>query len=274
MARRVKREGAIAAQRRIYAEVKHRVGPATYWKASGYDLLYKFAGFERGKQYRVLDLMSGAGLVGREIAKRAQKNRCRIYTTFIDISAKQLAKIKETWTRSVKMKSAFQTEEWEGNFQRVFCRYGIKNWPARQQPMLLKEIARLMPLGGRFILQDMVSPPGLRHFMNAERGAKAKAAGDTVSKLNIPTEAEWKRMIKKAGLRVEGVTYTTSKVNTKNWVESGQMTAEAVKSYVDFLSRAIEKNQGIKKALKIKKRGSQYEITYPVILIRAAKGGA
>jgi len=264
-------ERAVAAQRKRYAGVDHAKGPASYWKASGYDLLYKFAMFERGKKHNVLDLMSGAGKVGKEMAKRAQKNHCSVFTTFCDITPHFLKSIRKTWTRTTRERSAFRTLEWEGNFQRVFCRYGIKNYTPSEQVNLLKEIARVLSPGGRFILQDMVSPEGLRGFMNAERRAKARTAGDRVSKPNLPTEREWRRMIAKAGMEVEDVAYTTSKVNTNDWVASGQMSADKVRGYISFLERAMAKDPRIKKAFKITKKGKHYEIIYPVILIRAAK---
>ena len=262
---------SMAAQKAKYAKVQLSKGPKTYWGASGYNLLYRFAKIEPGKRYNMVDLMSGAGLLGKNMAKRAQKAGCTVTTTFVDITPKQLAKIRPTWTRATRNRSTFRTLEWEGSYHRVLTRYGIKNYQPAQQLKLLKEAARLLSPGGKFVMQDMVSPEGLRGLMNAERRAKNEATGETVTRPNLPTERQWVRMIEQAGMKVEEITYSTSKVNTKNWIDSKQLTEDGVRQYISTLEKIMKKDPRLKKALKIKKRGKHYEITYPLILIRAGK---
>ncbi|MDP6670719.1 MAG: class I SAM-dependent methyltransferase [archaeon] len=264
-------EASMAAQRTKYARVQLSKGPATYWKSSGYNLLYRFAQFEPGKRYNMVDLMSGAGLFGKNMAKRAQKAGCTVTTTFVDITPEQLAKIRPTWTRATKNRPTFKTLELEGSYHRVLTRYGIKNYQPKEQLKLLKEAARLLSPGGKFVMQDMVSPEGLRGLMNAERRAKNRATGETITRPNLPTEKQWVRMIKQAGMAVEEITYSTSTVNTKNWVDSKQLTEDGVRQYISTLEKIMGKDPRLKKALKIKKRGNHYEITYPLILIRAGK---
>ena len=116
----------------------------------------------------------------------------------------------------------------------------------------------------------MVSPPGLKEFQNIERIEKGKTSKEN-TKMNVPTEKEWRIMMGGAGFRVEKAEYTTSHVNTNDWVASGQMKKENLKSYFDFLESARRRWPKAWEEYKIKRSGDGYEITYPIILIRAVK---
>ncbi|MFH1256752.1 MAG: methyltransferase domain-containing protein [Candidatus Diapherotrites archaeon] len=259
------------AQQKKYAVVQHAAGPKTYSDPKGYDLLYQFAKFGRGEQ-RILDLMSGGGLVGKEIGKRLEQDQIPSKTMFVDITRPQLAKIEQNPNRLRAVGRAFNIPAKANSFGRVFCRYGIKNYQPAEQLEILKEIFRVTERGGGLVIQDMVSPSGLKGFMHAERLAKNLAGGDTKTQNNVPTKKEWARLLKRAGFRVEEISEKeTSHVNTNDWVSSKQLTQEQLKSYFAFLENVKNTNPAAWKKFSIKRAGGGYEITYPLILIRAVK---
>lgn len=254
-----------------YSRVDHLKGPATYRLPSGYDLLYRLGGFKKGGNYRILDAAAGKGLVGLEVAKRVKKSGSRATTAFFDLTEANLRKIRPYKAQRLKVVSDLIAVGLKSNiFTHAYCRYAIKNLQYPLQMIALKELFRVTKPSGVFILQDMVSPPGLKEFQNIERVEKGKTSKEN-TKMHVPTEKEWKTMLGSAGFRVEKVEYTTSHVNTNDWVASGQMKKENLKSYFDFLENARGRWPKAWEEYKIKRSGDGYEITYPVILIRAVK---
>jgi len=235
-------------------------------------LLYYLGGFEAGHNYRIADLACGNGLVGLELEKRIQANGSNVQSTFIDLTPEGLAKIPKTQNREIKIGDVRRTNSQTSEFTHTFCRYAIKNMPEHEQRKALREIARITEKGGLFVLQDMVSPEGLKEFQNAERMAKQRTTTPKVTPMNVPTEAEWIRLLNEAGFVVEDIQHTVSNVDTKNWVAEGQMTQKALDQYFRFLKEAKQRWSHSWGEYKIiEEPGGNFKITYPVVLFKCRK---
>ena len=259
------------AQGRKYANVDFARGPATYRLASGYDLLYKLGEFRRGGRYHIADLAANKGLVGIEVSRRARRNNASAKVNFVDASEKALAKIPKGKMRDTRVSDLRKIDARAGEFTHTFCRYAVKNLPQTEQIKALREIARVTQKGGTFVLQDMVSFEGLQGFANAERRAKNLTTGDRVTKNHIPTEAEWASLLNKAGFEVTAVVREVSKVNTNDWIKSGQMTQKQLDSYFNFLLTAKKTNPAIWKNYKVRMEGKGFYLEYPISLFKCRK---
>jgi ubiquinone/menaquinone biosynthesis C-methylase UbiE len=261
----------VKAQIGRYKDVIFSKGPETYRSASNYDLLYELGDFERGGSYHIADLACGSGLVGVEVAKRVRKNNGSSKITFIDVVPENLSKIRKGLKRDMRVSDVRNIEAEDGEFTHTYCRYAIKNMQPFDQERALKEIFRVTSNDGIFVLQDMVSPEGLKEFQNAERQAKNLAAGDTITKHNVPTEDEWFRLIEDASFMIDETVYRNFSVHTSEWVNSGQMSETGLKSYFDFLEQAKIKWSTSWPEYQIKKLDDGYKITYPVIFVKCKK---
>lgn len=266
-----KKETFESAQRRRYAPVNYSKGPATYRSAKGYDLLYGLGGFRKGGNYSIADFACGQGLVGREVANRLLSKGINFGLSFFDVVPEQLAKIPKT-PRGKSIVSDIRKISFKSNsFTTGFCRYAIKNLPFPQQIEALKEINRVIKKGGVFVLQDMVSPEGLKEFQNAERLAKNAAAGDFVTRNNVPTEKEWVSMLKSSGFAVEKVARDISIVNTQDWVNSSQLSQVGLSAFRGFIESARQKWPSAWREYKIERVGGGYKITYPIVIFKCRK---
>lgn len=257
------------AQVSRYKDVDFAKGPETYRSASGYDLLYKLGDFKAGGTYHIADLACGSGLVGIELAKRVRKNNGSAKITFVDIVQENLEKIRKGPKRDMRISDLREINAEDDEFTHSYCRYAVKNLYEEGQIQALGEISRVSE--HIFVLQDMVSPYGLKEFQTRERWAKNAAAGDSVTRHNIPTENEWFEMLENSGFEVDNIIYRTSHVNTSDWVRGKQLTQDGLKVYFDFLEEARKKWPLSWEEYKIGKVEDGYELTYPVIFIKCKK---
>lgn len=266
-----KAKDSATAQQQRYERANLLKGPAIYRRGDVYDMLHRLGDFKHGYGwYQALDLGAGEGPVGRQVAKRARRRGGITFLTISDFTGKKLAKIPKGPMRETRVFDFRRIPLLENSRNRVFVRFAIKNWPEAEQRQSLKEIFRVTKHGGVAVVMDMVSPPGLKGFQNAERQAKNHSAGDFKTINNVPTEAEWIKMIEAAGFNVEAIERTTSHVNTTDWLASNQVV-DVLKEYHSFIEKARTRYPNAWKEYKIKKVGNHYEITYPVIGFRCRK---
>jgi ubiquinone/menaquinone biosynthesis C-methylase UbiE len=257
------------AQRERYKNVAFSDGPSSYRESSNYDLLYILGDFKRGGVYHIADLACGSGLVGIEVARRIRRYKGSVRITFIDIVSENLNKIRKGPNRKTGLADLRSIKAKDGEFSHTYCRYAIKNMQYDDQILSLKEICRVTD--EIFILQDMYSPLWLKEFQNNERWAKNLAAGDRITKNNVPTETEWKKMHEKAGFKIEKIERRRYKAHTSDWVKSNQIATQNLRIYFDFLERAKKKWPRSWEDYEIKKYRSGYELTYPVIFLKCKR---
>ncbi|MBU0636343.1 class I SAM-dependent methyltransferase [Candidatus Micrarchaeota archaeon] len=258
---------------RKYATVVHAKGPAIYRRTDVYNTIARMMGVKRGQLgVKLVDLGSGRGLVGSKVAAALRKRGASVIPSFIDLSPGALSEVARGPLRATHAADLRRTLRWENTYTHAVSRFAVKNVPQKEQMIILRETNRIMKRGGVFVLMDMVSPEGLQEFQNAERIAKNHATGDFFTRNNVPTEKGWRKMMQQAGFNVTEVEMTTSKVNTRDWVKSNQMPAGKVREYVQALERLLERFPDARRAYQIKKvGGDHYEITYPVMIMKAVK---
>jgi ubiquinone/menaquinone biosynthesis C-methylase UbiE len=265
-----------------YRVVDQAKGPAIYGRTDVYETLHKMGEFQAGQKYHIADFATGVGLVGSKVAGLATQAGAGAHVTFMDVNPKadkiQAAMQKEApgVPFDIKASDFRRINAADGTFQRAFCRFAIKNMQPDQQNAALREIWRVTSQGGIFVLNDMLSPSGLKDFQNAERRAKNSAGGNPQATHNVPTQKEWIQRLTKAGFKVEDIQFTTSDVHTGDWVNSGQVTENGLRSYYKFLRTAQQRFPGAWKEYKIEwvnhpTKGPGYRIIYPVIYIKCRK---
>ena len=246
-----------------YDQVDLPKGPGIYSSSGLYDAMFELGDFYlRQEPYIVLDAMCGAGLVGKEISKRvAQKNIMH----FCDVTERKIADLREQGY-DAQVSSVFDLAYPDRNFDHVYARFGVKNYPAEEQVQILSNFRRVMKDKGIFILCDMESPEQAYEFMQAERREKHKYTRLEGSEPHIPTRQMWFQLLRQSGLEPQKVSETTSYVTTTDWVKSNQMTAEDIQKMNAFLLAAPE---SAKSALNIREENGSVKIDYPVVVISA-----
>ncbi len=153
-----------------------------------------------------------------------------------------------------------------GSFDRVYARFGVKNYPRDQQVMIFTNFRNAMIGKGVFVLCDMESPEEAYEFMQAERREKHKYTRLEGSEPHIPTRQMWFQLLREGGLKPKAAVETKSYVTTTDWVKSNQMTVEDLEKMNAFLLAAPE---AAKRALNIREEDDIVKIDYPVVVISA-----
>ena len=255
-----------------YSKVDFTKGPPIYSREDIYDALYKLGRFEKcPKIYYILDSMCGQGLVGNEISKRLDKNKIKHRIHYLDIAIGQFQNLIKKGN-AVSLSEADEIPYSDESFDRVYTRFGVKNYPEKIQIKILKENRRILAKGGYFVLMDMVSPPEAYEWSQTERKEKQKFTIGESSYPHIPTLEMWLKMLEESGFLpdYENIYRTISYVITSQWVESKQMTAEELEKMNEFLLSApsnAKKSYNIREE-KIGRRNA-VKIDYPVVIISA-----
>ncbi len=153
----------------------------------------------------------------------------------------------------------------------ILSRYGIKDNTLEQQQRILRKLLRILKPGGVLVIADMVSPQGQEDWLNGHHRLKQRLSGRDEAKNGvcyIPTKTGWLTMLAEAGFQAEVVGYHTSNVNTQNWVDSQQITAEKKEAMDRNILAAPD---DVKAAFMIREEADGVHIDYPVVIIRAVK---
>jgi ubiquinone/menaquinone biosynthesis C-methylase UbiE len=254
---------------RHYDQVELQKGPPIYTKRGLYDAMFELGEFSYDEApYEILDAMCGAGLVGKEIAKRL-KEACIEHTmTYLDVAEKKLKELADAGNRTVlapveEVPVYFDPK----SLHRVYSRFGIKNYPWPMQVEIFNWFRFVLRQDGIFVMCDMESPAEAYEFMQAERREKHKYTKLEGSEPHIPTREMWMKMLQEAGFVPRRVSTDVSRVTTTDWVNSNQMSAEDLAKMNAFLMAAPEH---AKRALNIRQEGEAVKIDYPVVVMSAS----
>ncbi len=246
-----------------YSGVELRKEPAIYTKAKLYDAMFAAGDF---RPFRVLDAMCGEGLVGKEISKRAADRALPHKMHYCDVAHGKLVKLRQEGNEVVEADTRVLPYV-DGSFDRVYTRFGVKNYPPDEQRRILTEFRRILRApGGILVLTDMESPEDAYEFMQQERREKHSYTRLEGSEPHIPTRAMWLDMLRECGLTPREIRENTSYVTTTDWVKSNQMTAENLEKMNAFLLAAPET---ARRALNIRQEGQLVKIDYLVVVISA-----
>lgn len=251
----------------MYAGRDFVAGPATYTNQEFFQKISNATSLDRAtKQVRVLDSMSGPGLVGSGLQKLAPRHRY----FYLDLVPTQLAKIDGAEGKVAG--DARQIPFTEKAFQVGVVRYAAKDIPQNQQAKLFEEMHRVTARRGRWVLADMYAPnPDVYEWLNWQHAMKQERSGrnrQTEGTCHIPTEEGWLELFRKTGFRAEVVDKHMSFVTTTDWLKSNQVTAEQLNELNRMILTAPD---AVKTAFNIREEDGSVKINYPVTIIRATK---
>jgi ubiquinone/menaquinone biosynthesis C-methylase UbiE len=256
-----------ASQGQHYDEVDFTKGPKIYSREEVYDIMYQMGEFSQSVEpYRILDAMSGQGLVGKGISARLDKDGILYEMNFLDLSEKNVEKLQAE-SRNAKVGSVLKLPYDTKTLERIYARFGVKNYRQDQQIEIMKNFNFALTKGGIFVLCDMEIAPEAYEFMQQER-RKKHSFGMEGGEPHVPTRDMWLDLFRQAGMEPKVASQTLSKVTTKEWVTSNQMTEENLREMNDFLLSAPDV---AKRVLNIRRDGDDVKIDYPVVFISGYK---
>jgi len=250
-----------------YDRVEFQKGPVIYSRSDLYDAMFQLGDFnmQREEPYIIMDAMCGAGLVGKEISKRLADQELAHLVHYVDVAEEKLRKLAAEGNVTTKA-SVFELPYEQDFFDRVYSRFGVKNYPPEEQKDIFRRFRFVMRPDGIFVLCDMESPRGAYEFMQAERREKHKYTGLEGGEPHIPTRDLWFQLLRESGLEPQRVSETKSYVTTTDWVNSKQMTEDDLVKMNAFLLAAPG---AAKRELNIREDGGLVKIDYPVVVISA-----
>lgn len=254
-----------------YDKVDFIKGPAIYSSAELYDAMYNLGFFfSRTEPFLVMDAMCGKGLAGKEMSTRLKRDQIPHEMHFLDVGAGNLKKLKAEGYKTCLASVTDRIPYDDGALDRLYCRFGVKNYPKVEQEKILREFLRLLKKGDIFVLTDMEAPETAYDWMQAERKMKhikAYLGGVGGNTPHIPTRKMWYQMLADSGFEPKGESETVSYVTTDEWVKSNQMTEDALREMNTWLLKSPE---NAKRALNIREENGKVRIDYPVVVISAA----
>ncbi len=249
-----------------YDRVEFQKGPVIYSRSDLYDAMFQLGSFiQREELYTIMDAMCGAGLVGKEISKRLADQEIAHLVHYVDVAEEKLRKLAAEGNITTKA-SVFELPYEQNFFDRVYSRFGVKNYPPEEQKDIFRRFRFVMKSDGIFVLCDMESPTEAYEFMQVERREKHGYTGLEGSEPHIPTRDLWFELMRESGFEPQRVSETKSYVTTTDWVKSRQMTEDGLAKMNAFLLAAPEE---AKRALNIREDGGLVKIDYPVVVISA-----
>ena len=250
-----------------YDKVAFTDGPRIYSSQSLYDKMFELGEFASPGLYEVLDAMCGAGLVGKEMAKRLDAAGIGHRVHYVDVAAKKIESLKQEGNIA-HVASVFDLPYEPESFDRVYARFGVKNYPVEMQMEIFRRFRAALKGPGIFVLTDMEAPPGIYEFMQLERRTKHKYTGLEGDEPHMPTLLGWQTMLECCEFTPRQTRHHMSYVTTTDWVKSNQMTEENLKEMNVFLLGAPD---SARRALNIREEDGAVKIDYPVVVISAGK---
>lgn len=249
-------------------------GPPTYTSQEFLQKIFVAAGLNTStRPVRVLDSMSGPGLVGVGLRKLAPKHRYY----YLDLVKDQLARVANAEERVVgdARKMPFR----RGSFRVGVVRYAAKDITEEEQYGLFQEMYDVTARRGRWVLADMYAPTvgdaildgqiyewlNWQHAMKQERSSRNRATEGTC---HIPTEEGWLNLFRGVGFRATLVDHHISFVTTTDWLNSNQVTVGQLRELNQMILTAPT---AAKIAFNIREEDGLVKIDYPVTIIRAVK---
>ncbi len=248
-----------------YDKVAFTSGPKIYSSASLYDDMYTLGEFAPPGPFEVLDAMCGAGLVGKEMGKRLDAAGIAYTLHFVDLAEKKIGALKQEG-HDARVASVLELPYNSGGLDRVYARFGVKNYPRGSQLEIFRKFRDVLRAPGIFVLTDMEAPEEAYDFMQLERRTKNRFTGLEGNEPHMPTLQDWYAMLNECGLAHRQTKHHVSYVTTSDWVKSNQMTPEGLAEMNVFLLDAPE---SARRALNIRQEGSDVKINYSVVVISA-----
>lgn len=258
----------------MYAGRNFTAGPATYTSQEFLEKICEATKLRKSLiAVRVLDLMSGPGLVGTGLQKLAPEHDYY----YLDLAPNQLAKITDAQGRVAG--DAKRIPFTRNAFRVGVVRYAAKDIPQDQQVELFDEMYSVIEHGGRLILADMYAPIGnndmesgqIYEWLNYQHAAKQEKSGrnrSTEGTCHIPTEQGWLELFRNTGLIPSVADHHMSCVITTDWLKGNQVTEEQLEELNQMILTAPN---AVKKVFNIRTEEGLVKIDYPVTIIRAVK---
>lgn len=211
---------------------------------------------------RVLDVACGTGVVSFALASQARE------VVGIDISPGMLAKARKIRHRRGIRNVHFvlgQAEHMpfaDGEFDLVVCRLAIHHFPQPEKE--IREMARVLKVGGRLVISDTVSSED-------EREARLHNALERLrdpSHTRMLSQTELTQLIESVGLRVCEAHMQTRDRTYDDWMEviNNPVRVENLKIVMEELARA-----GVSAGLKLRIENGQLWLTHSITLMKAVK---
>ncbi len=252
----------------IYSRRSNEFGPKTY---SDQAFTEKIASAIKLRSLpsnaRVLDAMSGPGKLAEMLKTQVPNAPANFH--FIDLSPSQLQKITEGDRVTGDVRHLPYRPE---SFDIVYARYAIKDLPAEDQLIAMKELVSSIKGGGAFVLIDMyVQNTVVLDWLNRQHSMKQEFSGRDIKRdghCNIRTMQGWIEMLNSSGLSIEAVYMHLSQVTTTDWLKSNQVSEEQLQMLDEYILSAPP---DVIKAFSIRSVDGMVMIDYPTCIIRGEK---
>jgi ubiquinone/menaquinone biosynthesis C-methylase UbiE len=252
------------AQEQFDQQASHYNGQWNSW--SEHTLKWMLAASQASSKDQVLDIATGTGFTALAFAPHVAS------VIGLDVSTGMLAEARaraeEQGISNVGFhQGAADALPFEDNsFEIVTCRIAAHHFP--DVPAFLRETARVLKPGGRFLLVDTTIPDA-----DPEAGAwqNAVEAVRDPSHIHNWTPNEWKQMTTAAGMQVEMVTATGAgiKVPLEDWLTKAGCSE---KQSEEVRQRFHSAPAGAQEAFQIVSAGSRVShFTWQRVLLKAVK---
>lgn len=191
---------------------------------------------------RVLDVATGGGHTALAFAPHAGHVVASDLTAAMLQAAQAFILGKGAQNVSFQVADAEALPFADGEFDILTCRIAPHHFAAIRQAV--REFARVLRPGGRFVLVDSLVPadPELDAFING-----AEVLRDPTH-VRSYTEAEWRSFVEGAGMIVQQTEVHLKKHNFPDWVARAQMGAEAA---AELTQRYLNASPAVKAQFQI-----------------------
>lgn len=211
---------------------------------------------------RVLDVACGTGLVSFVLAPYARE------VVGIDISPGMLAKARQIrHLREVRnvhfiLGEAGHLPFKDEEFDVVVCRLAIHHFPQPERE--IREMARVLKIGGRLVISDTVSSEDEREARL--HNALERLRDPSHARMLAPTELI--QLIERAGMRVHESFLQLRDRTYDDWMDviNDPIRTENLKIVIEELACA-----GVSAGLKLRMENGQLWLTHTIALIKAMK---